>query len=100
MYIAIWKTRLHGYIVYRNPKTKIMNENKNIDSVDVIAREFKSLFPGLTSYEALLLAIQFQRNQILNAGPMLQTTEGPLTLEVLIMQLRKKVSVTDNQSTK
>lgn len=66
-----------------------MNEDKNIDNVIAIAKEFKRLFLGLTTSEALSLAIEYQRNQILLS----KLSNDPadrnlLALETLAPQLR------------
>lgn len=56
-----------------------------------LAKEFKKDYPKLTDYEALSLAIQKQKNQILIAGfNISRTDKHPASLEAIAIQLGYK----------
>jgi len=64
---------------------------ENYGLIDSMVKDLKESYPKLSDYEALLLAIQMQRNQILIAG--LNVSHGdlyPASLEAIAIQLGYK----------
>jgi hypothetical protein len=70
-----------NYFIYNTLQTKI-------DAFTLIAKELRLDFPNLTLYEALTLAVQIQRNNILENGlAVSRTDKTPPALEAIAMSL-------------
>ena len=71
--------------------------NIKIQSINEIAKDFTENFPEMTNYEAWSLAIQIQRNQILENGFVVSTNDSvPSALEAISIAL----GMTDNRGDK
>jgi hypothetical protein len=65
-----------------------MNDFEMYSDIDSLAKDFKKDYPELTDYEALSLAVQLQKNQILIAGFNISRTDKyPASLEAIAIQL-------------
>jgi len=59
-----------------------------IQSIQKLAEEFKEEYPNLSDFESLMVAVQKQRNQILQEGLKVSSNdEYPSALETIAKQL-------------
>ncbi len=69
-------------------KQYINNMTHNHETIDSIFREYKEKYPKLTDHQALELAVQIQRNQILKAAFVVtKISKHPAALESIAMSL-------------
>lgn len=61
---------------------------ENIQSIRKLVKEFKEEYPNLSDFELLIVALQKQRNQILQEGLKVSNNDKyPSALETIAMQL-------------